>query len=133
MPEHVWLLVVSASVSYKFGLVSMAAGIVGVPLGSLIAQRLRPRYPDCDPIICGFGLITSAPIVFLALVLASSHAMWCLTLVFLGEVFLNLTWSIIADMLLVRFHRGIPTKLGTTLQTKLPVELFHECFFFDMR
>lgn len=90
------------SVSFKFGIVAMMAGLIGVPLGSAIAQRLRPIDKTCDPLICAFGLITSAPFVYLGLVVASKSTNWCFFFVFMAQVTLNLSWSIVADMLLVR-------------------------------
>lgn len=79
----------------------MMAGLIGVPLGSAIAQRLRPIDPTCDPQICAFGLITSAPFVYLGLVIAPYNTAWCFFFVFLAQVTLNLCWSIVADMTLV--------------------------------
>jgi uncharacterized membrane protein YfcA len=89
------------SVTYKFGIIAMVSGLVGVPLGSLLAQRLRPQYPRIDPMICAIGLLVSSPLLFAASLLASVNSTVCYTLIFFGEVFLNLNWSIVADMLLV--------------------------------
>lgn len=80
----------------------MAAGIIGVPLGSMLAQRLRSTIDNCDPYICAVGLFASAPMVFLALILARTSGTWCFLLVFVAQVALNLSWSIVADILLVR-------------------------------
>lgn len=79
----------------------MMAGLMGVPLGSALAQRLRTIDSTCDPLICAFGLLTSAPFVYLALVLAQYSAGWCYFCIFAAEITLNLSWSIVADMLLV--------------------------------
>lgn len=89
------------SISYKFGIVAMLAGLIGVPLGSGLAQHLRLFYSSSDPQICAFGLITSAPFVYLGLVVAPYSTNWCFFFVFMAEVTLNLCWSIVADMLLV--------------------------------
>ncbi|XP_059048479.1 protein spinster-like isoform X2 [Achroia grisella] len=88
------------SVSYKFGLVGMSAGAMGVPLGSALAQRLRPRLLDCDPLICGFALLASAPLVYFGLITISAHVALTYVLIFAGMVTLNLTWSIVADIVL---------------------------------
>ncbi|EFX84684.1 hypothetical protein DAPPUDRAFT_99565 [Daphnia pulex] len=45
------------SVSYIFGLIAMIAGLLGVPLGSFLGQKLRVRYQRADPIVCGMGLL----------------------------------------------------------------------------
>lgn len=88
-------------VSYKFGIVAMLSGLIGVPFGSYLAQRLRPSNPRCDPQICAWGLFISAPMVYVAIVLASISTTWCYIFVFFAELSLNLCWSIVADILLV--------------------------------
>ena len=95
------MLILISSVSVKFGIVSMMAGLMGVPLGSAVAQRLRLIDPTCDPLICGFALLTSTPFVYLALVVAEYNAAWCYFCVFAAQITINTTWSIVADMLLV--------------------------------
>ncbi|XP_053684627.1 protein spinster isoform X2 [Sabethes cyaneus] len=97
-------------VSYKFGVIAMVAGLLGVPLGSYVARQLRPQYPTCDPMICAVGLFCSSPLIFLALVLAKFNEGWCFFLVFFAQVSLNLTWSIIADILL---YVVVPTRRST--------------------
>lgn len=96
----------------------MAAGIIGVPLGSMLAQRLRSTIDNCDPYICAVGLFASAPMVFLALILARTSGTWCFLLVFVAQVALNLSWSIVADILLVRLpiycQRAKPAVLPAT-------------------
>lgn len=87
--------------SYKFGVVGMLAGSLGVPLGSGLAQRLRAAAPDIDPNICGLALLASAPLVYLALVAVQTYAALTYLLIFLGMLTLNLTWAIVADMILV--------------------------------
>uniref|UniRef100_A0A2M4DDX0 Putative secreted protein n=1 Tax=Anopheles darlingi TaxID=43151 RepID=A0A2M4DDX0_ANODA len=46
--------------------------------------------------------MASAPFIYLALVVIKYSGGWCFTLVFIAELLLNLTWSIVADILLVR-------------------------------
>lgn len=91
----------SFSISYKFGVVAMISGLLGVPLGSFAAQRLRPINSEVDPLICAFGLISSAPFIYLGLIIAKFSTPWCFFVVFLAELTLNLTWSLVADILLV--------------------------------
>ncbi|KAJ8731388.1 hypothetical protein PYW07_004552 [Mythimna separata] len=88
------------TVSYKFGLVGMAAGALGVPLGAWAAQRLRPRVPHADPLLCGFALLASAPLIYLALITVDFNVGLAYFLIFLGMTTLNLTWSIVADIIL---------------------------------
>lgn len=91
----------ASRVSLKFGVITMLSGIIGVPLGSFAAQKLRVKNPRADPLICAFGLLVSTPLVYGGALLAMYHTEACFTLVFFGELFLNLNWSIVADILLV--------------------------------
>lgn len=100
----------------------MAAGLIGVPLGSMLAQRLRPTIENCDPYICAVGLFISAPMVFLGLIMASTSGTWCFIFVFMAQVALNMSWSIVADILLVRetidnMPAVLPTATTTTSTT----------------
>lgn len=79
----------------------MAAGLIGVPLGSFVAQRLKVRHPNADPLICAGGLLISAPLLFIGLALSEKYFYLVLVLIFIGQVSLNLNWSIVADILLV--------------------------------
>ncbi|XP_076298182.1 lysolipid transporter protein spinster isoform X1 [Lasioglossum baleicum] len=97
-------------VSFKFGLIGMAAGLIGVPLGSFIAQRLRVHWPHADPLICALGLLVSVPLLFFATITANTNSVLCYTLIFFGQLSLNLNWSIVADILL---YVVIPTRRST--------------------
>lgn len=89
------------SVAYKFGLIGMASGLIGVPLGSALAQKFRGHWQQADPLICAIGLLISAPLLFFAMITANTNSVLCYTLIFFGQLSLNLNWSIVADMLLV--------------------------------
>lgn len=105
----------------------MLSGIIGVPLGAYLAQRLRKRHPRADPVICGFGLLISAPCIVAAMLLVSVNAPAAYCLIFFGEIALNLNWAIVADILLVR------TNFQSNLFTRNVVErlwfLFSSSFF----
>ncbi|XP_046735483.1 protein spinster isoform X1 [Diprion similis] len=99
-----------SDVSYKFGIIAMIAGIIGVPLGSIIAQRLRVKWRNADPLICAVGLLISTPFLFFGIITASTNSILCYTLIFFGQLALNLNWSIVADMLL---YVVLPTRRST--------------------
>lgn len=80
----------------------MTSGIIGVPLGTYVAQRLKKTAPRADPIICAVGLIVSAPLLAGSMLVVSANSTLAYLLVFLGSVALNLNWAIVADILLVR-------------------------------
>lgn len=90
------------SVAYKFGVVAMMSGLLGVPIGGYLAQRFRNIFRQIDPHVCAIGLLTSAPMVYFALISASSYTTICYMFIFFGEILLNLNWSIVGDILLVR-------------------------------
>ncbi|XP_048270706.1 protein spinster isoform X2 [Bombus affinis] len=97
-------------VAYKFGLIGMVAGLIGVPLGSLLAQKLRVRWQQTDPLICAMGLLISVPLLFFATITANTDSVACYILIFFGQLSLNLNWSIVADILL---YVVIPTRRST--------------------
>lgn len=80
----------------------MVSGIIGVPLGIILAQKYKKKYTRIDPIICGIGLLISAPLILGAMLVVSVNTPAAYALVFFGELALNLNWAIVADILLVR-------------------------------
>jgi len=66
--------IVFDSVSLIFGVITCAAGITGVSLGLYFASLLRKVTKKADPLVCGIGLIASAPFLYLAIVMSSHNA-----------------------------------------------------------
>ncbi|EEB11201.1 conserved hypothetical protein [Pediculus humanus corporis] len=97
-------------IAFTFGVITMISGLVGVPLGQMLACKIKIKYPKADPLICGFGLLFSAPLLFAASLLPTVNTFWCFFFIFFGELSLNLNWSIVADMLL---YVIIPTRRST--------------------
>lgn len=97
----------------------MLAGITGVPIGSLLAQHLRPNTPNCDPIICAVGLLISGPLVYCAIATTGFSLSSTLIIIFFAEVTLNLSWSLVADILLVRIKGHFNLQLRLTFSTNL--------------
>lgn len=97
-------------VSFIFGLIAMLAGLLGVPLGSFLGQKLRVRYQRADPIVCGVGLLLSTPLMLAALFVAKMNTTGCFVIIFFGQLLLNLNWAIVADILL---YVVIPTRRST--------------------
>lgn len=91
----------------------MGAGLVGVPLGTVLAQTLKRRYPRADPLICAGGLLISAPFLLGSMFLVSVHTGAAYALIFLGAVALNLNWAIVADILLVSEQLNMPIQRPT--------------------
>ena len=57
-------------VALIFGGITVAAGIIGVALGTEIARWYRKRNPRADPLTCAFGMLSCMPFLFFALVMA---------------------------------------------------------------
>lgn len=95
------------SVGLKFGVITCVAGFVGITLGTIGSNLYRRRNPRADPLICGFGVISCVPLIFLGCSIAHKQNDIALTLIFFGEVFLCMNWAIVADMLL---YIVIPTR-----------------------
>ncbi|KAL0271878.1 UNVERIFIED_CONTAM: hypothetical protein PYX00_005050 [Menopon gallinae] len=87
-------------VAYKFGIITMLSGVIGVALGQILAIHLKRYDSRADPLICAFGVLSSAPVIYFASLLPRVSTSWCFVLIFFGEILLNLNWSIVADMLL---------------------------------
>lgn len=83
----------------------MCAGIVGICLGFFLSKMLRTKFPKADPIICGVGLLLSAPLLLAATFVTTRSEIFCFILLLLGEVTLNLNWAICGDILLVRITK----------------------------
>ncbi|XP_023306829.1 protein spinster isoform X4 [Lucilia cuprina] len=97
-------------VSFKFGAITMVAGIIGVPLGSILSQKMAKRFPTADPLICAFGLIFSVPLLTGAMIIVTQNSVPTYVLIFLGQLSLNMNWAIVADILL---YVVVPTRRST--------------------
>ncbi|XP_073956918.1 lysolipid transporter protein spinster isoform X3 [Choristoneura fumiferana] len=85
-------------VSLIFGGITMTSGLIGVPMGAWLGAALIKRFPRSHAVICGVGLLVSAPAMTLGMVLAEQYFYGPFISMFIGEVFLNLNWAIVADM-----------------------------------
>lgn len=92
------------SVAFRFGAITMVSGIIGVPLGTYLTQKLKKDSCRNDPIVCAAGLLISAPLLAGSMLMIESSEPIAYLLVFLGEIALNLNWAIVADILLVRMN-----------------------------
>ncbi|KAH8348146.1 hypothetical protein KR084_004839 [Drosophila pseudotakahashii] len=102
--------IVQDDVAFNFGVITMVAGLLGVPMGSFLSQYLVKRYPTADPVICAFGLLVSAPLLTGACLLVNSNSAGTYALIFFGQLALNLNWAIVADILL---YVVVPTRRST--------------------
>ncbi|XP_053663898.1 protein spinster [Anopheles marshallii] len=104
--EHITL----NEVSFVFGAITMTTGIIGVPLGSYLSQRLNEKSVKADPYICAVGLLLSSPLLVGAMFMVRVNIYATYALIFFGELALNLNWAIVADILL---YVVVPTRRST--------------------
>jgi len=60
------------------------AGLIGVPFGSTIAQIIRHKVPNADPLVCGTTLLVSVPVMYAGFIAARYSTEWCYGLTFLA-------------------------------------------------
>lgn len=99
--------ITEAEISSRFGIVMALAGLLGVPLGSFIAQAIRHKIPNADPLVCGSTLLLSVPVIFFGFYSARYNIQWTYGLVFFGGLLLNCNWSVVSDITL---YIVIPTR-----------------------
>ena len=97
-------------VDFIFGCVAVIAGIMGVLLGSSLSQIFRKKFSSsfiADPIICGTGLFLSVPLLGVSIYLAETNIILSFVACFFGQLFLNMNWAIVCDILM---YLIVPTK-----------------------
>ena len=61
--------------------------LLGVPLGSYISQIIRQKIPTADPLVCGYTLMASVPVLFSGFYMARYNLDACYGLTFLAGIF----------------------------------------------
>ncbi|CAH1184670.1 unnamed protein product [Phyllotreta striolata] len=100
----------SDNTAFIFGAITMLAGIIGLTLGAVLSQFFKKKYKFFDPLICGTGLLLSAPCLFAVTYAVTYNVTIMYILLFLGQVSLNLNWAIVGDILL---YVVLPTRRST--------------------
>jgi len=115
-----------ADISFRFGIVMTLSGLLGVPTGSWVSQRIRHRVPNADPLVCAVTLLCSVPILFFGFISANYSLPLCYGLTFFAGLLLNANWSIVSDMTL---YIVIPTRRGIASATQILVShMFGDAF-----
>ena len=91
-----------SSVSSVFGLVVILSGMVGIVVGAALSQWLRRRFQTSDPLICSVGLLTSAPLFYVCLLLVDQNLVATYILLFFGEFLLFMNLVVAGDIILVK-------------------------------
>ncbi|CAJ0942389.1 unnamed protein product, partial [Mesorhabditis belari] len=113
-----------ANISLIFGLITCFAGIVGVVVGSTVAQAWREgrwglkATHTADPIVCAVGSLLAMPCLYTCLITAAHHINTAWVLMFIGVTCMCLNWSVNMDMLMytvVANRRATATAIQTLI------------------
>ncbi|XP_066300954.1 protein spinster homolog 1-like isoform X3 [Branchiostoma lanceolatum] len=99
-----------ADIALIFGGITCAAGVIGTVAGAEWGKRWKKSNPAADPIVCAIGMLGCMPFLYFALLLARTNIIVTYVLVLLGEIFLCLNWTLVADIVL---YVVIPTRRST--------------------
>uniref|UniRef100_A0A8C0IRN9 SPNS lysolipid transporter 3, sphingosine-1-phosphate (putative) n=1 Tax=Chelonoidis abingdonii TaxID=106734 RepID=A0A8C0IRN9_CHEAB len=104
--------------SLIFGGITIATGIFGVITGAAVARRYKKINTKADPLICAVGMFSSAPFLYLSIMLAAQSIIATYVSIFiaLGEFFLALNWAIVADILL---YVVVPKRQSTAVSLQI--------------
>uniref|UniRef100_A0A8C4W3E7 SPNS lysolipid transporter 3, sphingosine-1-phosphate (putative) n=1 Tax=Gopherus evgoodei TaxID=1825980 RepID=A0A8C4W3E7_9SAUR len=102
--------------SLIFGGITIATGIVGVITGAAVARRYKKINTKADPLICAVGMFSSAPFLYLSIMLAARSIIATYIFIALGEFFLALNWAIVADILL---YVVVPKRQSTAVSLQI--------------
>lgn len=89
----------------KFGVVTCISGLLGVAMSSVIAEKLRKRTPNADPLVCALGSLIAVPTLFVLILSAGAVneiLFWLITAVAISAMCLS--WTIVADILLYAIY-----------------------------
>ncbi|XP_017479959.1 PREDICTED: protein spinster isoform X2 [Rhagoletis zephyria] len=89
-------------VSLRFGIITMVAGLIGVPLGPVLSRAVASYKNNADPLVCAYGIFFSSLFLAAAMLLVTKYVIASYVLMFVGQLCLNLNWALVADILLVR-------------------------------
>nr|XP_014102872.1 protein spinster isoform X2 [Bactrocera oleae] len=97
-------------VSLRFGIITMVAGLIGVPLGPIVSRAVASYKNNADPLVCAYGLFFSSFFLAAAMLFVTKYVVMSYILMFIGQLFLNLNWALVADILL---YVVVPTRRST--------------------
>ncbi|XP_035691075.1 protein spinster homolog 1-like isoform X3 [Branchiostoma floridae] len=99
-----------ADIALIFGGITCAAGVIGTVAGAEWGKRWKKSNPTADPLVCAIGMLGCTPFLYFALLLSRTNIIVTYVLVLIGEIFLCLNWTLVADIVL---YVVIPTRRST--------------------
>lgn len=95
------------SVSLVFGIITCAAGLVGVVIGSTVSKSCAKHLEDpesvmqANPLICAAGVLLSTPLMFFSLVYTVSSMNLGWVLIFFAVTCMCINWAVNVDIIMV--------------------------------
>lgn len=90
------------SIPSIFGAVSIVGGIIGILSGSVLGQKLRPRFKQsCDSLICGWTMLASVPLMFASLMLADVSIIAAIAVSFFAVILFYMSLALSGEIILV--------------------------------
>lgn len=89
----------------KFGVVTCLSGLFGVALSSVLAEKLRKKMPNADPLVCALGSLIAVPSLFVLILMTGAVnevVFWMIAAVAISAMCLS--WTIVADVLLYAIY-----------------------------
>ncbi|XP_063725743.1 protein spinster homolog 1-like [Symsagittifera roscoffensis] len=97
----------NAVISFGFGAVTCASGVIGVVLGAFTARFFRRRTLNAEPLVAAYGLILAAPMVFMFAVIVEYNTIGIFSrpfsiwpIVILGEIGLCVNMALVPKILI---------------------------------
>lgn len=106
-------------VSLLVGVITFAAGVIGVMGGAEISRRIRHIYDNAEALVCAFGVLAGSPLLFVALYLSTKYILGTWIIVFIVEVLFCLYWVPNADL---RLAVIIPTRRSTAEAVQILIQ-----------
>jgi len=93
-----------SEINLIFGIMSCITGIGGTFLGSSLSRWYSTETNAADGFLCGLGLLTAAPFIFLGVYMAPLNVSAAWMMIFAAELLIGIIWVPVTAMLLYVIH-----------------------------
>ncbi|CAH0559375.1 unnamed protein product [Brassicogethes aeneus] len=83
-----------------FGMLVILSGILGILFGYILSKYLGAKFVRADPIMCGVGMLMSAPFIASSFYLVLYSTTLCYLMGFMGFTMLNLQPAVVSSIIL---------------------------------
>lgn len=86
-------------------MITCISGLLGVSASSVLAEKLRKRMPNADPLVCALGSLVAVPALFVLILMTGAVneiIFWFIAGVAISAMCLS--WTLVADILLYAIY-----------------------------